>query len=69
MYPNDVAISKENINQQLEILRLIEHHKWIADKQRLFYNDLITNPNNYFDAIMIECDFKQKITYGNLIKS
>ena len=43
--PNDVEITNENINENLEILRQVEHHKWIAEKQRIFYDELTTNIN------------------------
>jgi len=64
--PNSIVINESNILKQLLILRQIEFHKTIANKQRESYNKTINDTNEYYhDGITIEMDFKQKIVYGN----
>jgi hypothetical protein len=65
--PNPTNITKENVFKQLKILSQIEFHKRIAKIQREAYTKMINeSPAFYLDCLVIEMDFKQKITYGNI---
>ena len=62
--PNSLQITKENISDQLEIIRQVEHHQMIAEKQRDAYNKMTNDPKFYENSIMMDFDFKQKIVFG-----
>ena len=69
--PNDVTITLDNIYNQLEIIRQVDHHKSIAEKQRKFYNEITQKSDHLYNtnSIILEFDFKQKIVFGKLIKT
>jgi hypothetical protein len=67
--PNPTNVTKENVFKQLKTLSQIEFHKRIAKIQREAYTKMINeSPDFYLDCLVIEMDFKQKITYGNISK-
>ena len=64
---NDESNQLGEVNQILEDLNTISvclHHKKVAEVQRLSYNHQKKDKTRFENNILIELDFKQKITVG-----
>ncbi len=61
---NDTTITHENLAINLELLRQLEYHIYIAQRQKNAYNQMTSNISYYDNSILIDYDFKQKLVFG-----
>ncbi len=64
---NNTNISFDNLASQLDIVKQIEYHQYIAKRQRYAYNIMTTDPSYYHDSILIEFDYQQKLVFCKIL--